>query len=67
MLYFRNTNLVRYFQLLFTVVLIMIQVFWDMTSSGLVNRFQCLELLAMFKIRDVYRNNSFFFKKSVIV
>jgi len=66
MLYFSNKNCNALFEVL-AAVLMMIQVFWDVTSVRLVNRFQCLELVATFKIREVHRDNSFVFKTSVIV
>jgi len=66
MLYFSNTNYNALFEVT-AVVLMMIQVFLKVTSIRLVSRFQCLELFANFKIRDVHRDNSFVFKTSVIV
>jgi len=61
MLYFSNTNYNTLFEVT-VVVLVMIQVFWYVTSIRLVNRLQCLELFATFKIRDIHRENSFVFK-----
>ena len=66
MLYFSNKKYNALFEVI-AGVLMMFQVFWDMTSIRLVNRFRCLELLATFKIREVHRDFSFLFNTSVII
>jgi len=66
MLYFSNTKYNALFEVI-AGVFMMIQVFWNMKSIRLVNRFRCLELLATSQIREVHRDFSFVFTTSIIV